>query len=1217
MEYIYLENSNTNIKYIYHIADIHIRQYKRHEEYLQVFANLYLELSKNNLENSILVIVGDILHSKNELTPELINITTELFTNLANLLPIFIIAGNHDANINNKNRLDSLTPITNLISNTKYKHYYLKNTGLYSYNNLLLVVNSILDDTFIFHKDIDKNHYFNKTTICLWHGTVDQTLLFTGNKLHNEYIKVNSFQGYDISMLGDIHKHQFLNETNTMAYSGSLIQQNFGETLKQHGMIKWTVKTKKGKFIEILNDFGYCTLYYDPKTKTLKFIEKTKIIPKYPRFRIKLPITIEGVEKKNLIDDLKKTYKPLDIMIERLYTIDNINYKNSIENNFIDISLLEYQQTLIEKFCQTRNFLSKDILILQDINSKLYHSNTNLEFNEEWSWELLSLEFSNLFCYGENNKITFSNLNGNIGILAPNHYGKSAIIDIILFALYDKISRGKRTDILNKNKQHFQCSITLKIGNQYYRIDRNGTMNKNKNIKITVKFNKLIYKQDTIETISLNGEQRIDTQKMIESYIGTYEHCISTIISLQNKHMGMIDMKQTERKNFLSSILKLDILEQQYELAHLKYRELDTQYKLLVKEHNNTNHLNDLKNYIISQQNLLTENETLYNQYLLDKQTYLTEYESLSINPQLEIPEFENYSKLDLQQHFFDTLQQKGKLFFDITNYGHLENVLLDTINNIPNNYHQIDSITKKIEDISNIIEEKSKQMFHIPTIKLKSNNKDMSSLELAIHENKNTIKTIEVEITQYQVPKELYPNNIDLEITKVNKSLQTIYKKMILIDDSNDIINKITTYHDNITKIENTKHKSIKKMNQYLDTIDSGNNITNNTNLIRQELDHYTNYNEKYIKYTCKLNDLKDIQDKIHLNQELEIQKKQQEELLEKYQKIVDDKRLKESLLNKRQELENKNKYLELEIEKLKQLEINQEMKQSNESITTEINELKKTRTILKQELNQLQEIENQKNDITNQLTQNKLTKMELQNQYDSMLTKCNTIEDYLDNIINIRKKSVLKQTISKIETQLGIVNNTINTIKIELGIKDNELQQLQHTITILTDVEKERNYYKLYLDIMGPKNGLRNDLISKSLPMIETTVNDILRSITDYTIQINMIDNNIDIHLLYPNQNPCDVELACGYEKFITSIAIRIGILNISRKNKPTFFTIDEGWCNLDIENMANTDKLLYYLKTNFNLVFIISHIDSLKGDLDTILSIEKNDNYSYINV
>ena len=118
MEYIELENSNTNIKYIYHIADIHIRQYKRHEEYLQVFANLYLELSKNNLENSILVIVGDILHSKNELTPELINITTELFTNLANLLPIFIIAGNHDANINNKNRLDSLTPITNLISNT-------------------------------------------------------------------------------------------------------------------------------------------------------------------------------------------------------------------------------------------------------------------------------------------------------------------------------------------------------------------------------------------------------------------------------------------------------------------------------------------------------------------------------------------------------------------------------------------------------------------------------------------------------------------------------------------------------------------------------------------------------------------------------------------------------------------------------------------------------------------------------------------------------------------------------------------------------------------------------------------------------------------------------------------------------------------------------------------------------------------------------------------
>ena len=76
------EHLDKSIKNVYHIADIHIRQYKRHEEYLLVFDNLYKELIKqNNLEESIIVIVGDILHSKNELTPELIDEVEENYIN--------------------------------------------------------------------------------------------------------------------------------------------------------------------------------------------------------------------------------------------------------------------------------------------------------------------------------------------------------------------------------------------------------------------------------------------------------------------------------------------------------------------------------------------------------------------------------------------------------------------------------------------------------------------------------------------------------------------------------------------------------------------------------------------------------------------------------------------------------------------------------------------------------------------------------------------------------------------------------------------------------------------------------------------------------------------------------------------------------------------------------------------------------------------------------
>ena len=48
------------------------------------------------------------------------------------------------------------------------------------------------------------------------------------------------------------------------------------------------------------------------------------------------------------------------------------------------------------------------------------------------SWKLKSLEFSNLFCYGPDNIITFDKSKGIVGIVAPNHSGKSSILDVIL-----------------------------------------------------------------------------------------------------------------------------------------------------------------------------------------------------------------------------------------------------------------------------------------------------------------------------------------------------------------------------------------------------------------------------------------------------------------------------------------------------------------------------------------------------------------------------------------------------------------------------------------------------------------------------------------------------------------------------------------------------------------------------------------------------------------
>ena len=50
------------IKKIYHIADVHIRNLKRHKEYREVFSHLYDYISNTKTEDSIIVLCGDIVH---------------------------------------------------------------------------------------------------------------------------------------------------------------------------------------------------------------------------------------------------------------------------------------------------------------------------------------------------------------------------------------------------------------------------------------------------------------------------------------------------------------------------------------------------------------------------------------------------------------------------------------------------------------------------------------------------------------------------------------------------------------------------------------------------------------------------------------------------------------------------------------------------------------------------------------------------------------------------------------------------------------------------------------------------------------------------------------------------------------------------------------------------------------------------------------------------
>ena len=75
------------------------------------------------------------------------------------------------------------------------------------------------------------------------------------------------------------------------------------------------------------------------------------------------------------------------------------------------------------------------------------------------------------------------------------------------------------------------------------------------------------------------------------------------------------------------------------------------------------------------------------------------------------------------------------------------------------------------------------------------------------------------------------------------------------------------------------------------------------------------------------------------------------------------------------------------------------------------------------------------------------------------------------------------------------------------------------------------------------------------------------------------------------------------------ISSIAIRVALINISSLPKSDIFIIDEGFGALDDTNLEACSRLLQSLKKWFKNIIIISHIDAIKDIVDHSPDIVKN--------
>ena len=1034
------------LKHIHHISDIQIRNLKRHKEYEQVFNRLY-EKVKENSDNAVAYIGGDIAHSKCDMSPELVDQLSRLFKNLADIVPTIIIAGNHDCNLNNRSRLDVLSPIVNNLNHPNL--HYLKDSGVYTCADTKFVVWDCWTDEkdFIKAKDVEGD-----TKIVLFHGTVDKAETDLGFRLPSD-VHIDKFKGYDLGLLGDIHKRQFVDKAETIAYCGSLVQQNHGEEIGK-GYLLWDVPSRKSEYIEIPNDFGYYTIEID--NGQLPTIDN---IPKKARLRVRVANT-SATELKKCLAVIQHKYGIEEITVHRTDALkDKIRGNRKLDLG--DINNSDFQYEMIEEYLNN-NFLvdNETLKKIQNINSTLNASLPIDNITRNVDWKLKVFEFNNMFSYGENNIVNFERLDGVVGLFASNAAGKSSLLDALCFCLFDTSTRTySASSVLNNKRKSFSCRLLFEVNGQDYVVERQGKKLRNGHVKVNVDFYTF---DDSDEKVSLNGDQRRTTNANIKQVVGAFDDFLLTTLSAQNSNTVFIDKTQKERKELLAQFMGLGVFDKLYQVANEEISEVQAVLR--------------------------------------------------------------NFSK---------------------TNY---DEQLADIESNV-------DILSQELNSVRKVY---------------KLAEKDVNSQQRDILKLNKTIKPIDETITNINLLQSEQKDNQELH-TQVQTSFQEALHKISHIESTKTLT---------VNQLEDFKTENI--LQKYSE-LESFRYDYDNTNI---DIDKLKEEVQRKLDKIRKLDKVEyDPDCKYCMNNVFVKDARETKKLLE------DDKVQSGKLISKKNNLDSKIKKYEFVDKKKEQFDKCEEL---FEQLNTDLTSVETNRDHLGEKLVYLDE--------KNEIVRTNITKYYEQE------------KDIVHN--NKIKEDIIKQELelNKQITKLKLTEVDLKETEIELKILENKKEEIVKIIDEVQELEEKHAAYKYYLEAVK-RDGVPYELISKALPAIESEVNNILSQLVDFTITFEMDGKNINNNIVYDIDNTWPLDLSSGMERFISSLAIRVGLINISNLPRGNFLAIDEGWGTMDSENINSVENLFQYLKTQFQFTLIVSHIDSMRDAVDTLLEIKKENGYSSV--
>jgi DNA repair exonuclease SbcCD ATPase subunit len=269
------------------------------------------------------------------------------------------------------------------------------------------------------------------------------------------------------------------------------------------------------------------------------------------------------------------------------------------------------------------------------------------------------------------------------------------------------------------------------------------------------------------------------------------------------------------------------------------------------------------------------------------------------------------------------------------------------------------------------------------------------------------------------------------------------------------------------------------------------------------------------------------------------------------------------------------------------------------------------------------LDQIKTQWDEYNKNILINEKLNLELKSYKESLLRGQEKLTQYRKVKDMVKKNKELDTDIEQLNNKLPNLNEEKDMLALQIQsttnqIKDSEAKILEFE-NLIAEIKKEEvidHIYQVYLEIYG-KNGISKMVLATMIPLINIHLDLLLSDSCEFTLELKINDKSEVDFWIIDNESQVRKPLksGSGYEKTVSSLALRCVLSKICSLPKPNIIVFDEITGKVANSNLEKVGLFFDKLKQFFEHIWIISHNPLIQDWADTVIKIKKENNISTI--